>query len=901
MRKIFLTLPALFLFLAIAPQAWAALPSNTCFPAVECSSGEDYYADDCNPHIVSTNSTSPSCQSVFGAPASGKQWAFTCENGCYQSTIPVPSSCPGGITVSGNCLAKLNVVNDNVPVTGEEAYKIWDGSNLTEIVHVGTGCADGEVPIADNDGSSGTGWVCGTPSGGSLWTENGDDVYRSSGRVGIGTDTPAAQLEISSLGNAGIRIMADTNNAGGEDQNATLYLSQDDDAVHGLVAFEGNAGQTATDTLANALLFGTETAHPVQLISNDQAQVTLTSAGNMGIGTTAPDSKLHVVGDVSGALIKIDHTSPFGGGGIFLTTNASIGSTYGISVQNASSGGVGISASASASGGKGISLSGPSDGYALYTSGVSPSYFDGFVGIGDLSPDFPLTVEGDIDFNNNMLISAYGSSTNIDYIRHDDGSNIWYLQSDAPADGATDNYGGVSSGSAFMGINSTYGDSYAAFSHVNYRGAGEYALLQYYPDGHTYLNSVGTGNIYFRNDNNNLMTLTDTGDLGIGDTSPDAKLDVEGDVRLHSIYGEDSSNLVIESNGDGANNGYYIDLRPNDATYGVVIRQNEDTADYANLEVTDDYFGIGATQSGSDLRVYEDGKVDVVNGPDNNGTTASLVVGDGSNTLYMDGNEIDSDGSLYLQHNSNRNVYIDGGGRVGIGTTTLPASLTVLTPADNEAYYTGINSYSPLNGVGVVGRSDNNVGVQGTTTYGDGVLGSSTNGTGVEAQGGYLGISAGGDTAGGLFQSGTKYAYLAYSTYSLYGNASVRGVGAYINGSDIRLKKNVVTIDHALDKVMNLRGVEFEWKDTTLGEGKKYGFIAQEVEKVTPQLVIPPEDEDELVEGDEVGKYYGMEYGNVTALLTNAIQELKAEKDAEIAELKEVICELKPTAEVCDK
>jgi len=54
------------------------------------------------------------------------------------------------------------------------------------------------------------------------------------------------------------------------------------------------------------------------------------------------------------------------------------------------------------------------------------------------------------------------------------------------------------------------------------------------------------------------------------------------------------------------------------------------------------------------------------------------------------------------------------------------------------------------------------------------------------------------------------------------------------SSSDITLKENVETVEGALDKVNDLRGVKFSWKE----DGREsYGVIAQEVETVLPQLV----------------------------------------------------------------
>lgn len=77
--------------------------------------------------------------------------------------------------------------------------------------------------------------------------------------------------------------------------------------------------------------------------------------------------------------------------------------------------------------------------------------------------------------------------------------------------------------------------------------------------------------------------------------------------------------------------------------------------------------------------------------------------------------------------------------------------------------------------------------------------------------------------------------------------------------SDERLKSNIRTIDNALDKVTSMRGVYFD-KDGQAG----LGVIAQEVEKVLPEVVL-------------TGEYKSVAYGNIVGVLIEAIKELKAE------------------------
>lgn len=121
------------------------------------------------------------------------------------------------------------------------------------------------------------------------------------------------------------------------------------------------------------------------------------------------------------------------------------------------------------------------------------------------------------------------------------------------------------------------------------------------------------------------------------------------------------------------------------------------------------------------------------------------------------------------------------------------------------------------------------------------------------------------------------------STGSLYGgfNTGVGGPGpgtAAIQGgaqvasaaiaagamSDMRLKFNVTTIPYGLDEVLQMRPVKY-----IMDGHEQVGFIAQEVDKIMPELVVDIRD-----------GLKGIMYGNVAAVLAKAIQELneKVEK-----------------------
>ena len=91
--------------------------------------------------------------------------------------------------------------------------------------------------------------------------------------------------------------------------------------------------------------------------------------------------------------------------------------------------------------------------------------------------------------------------------------------------------------------------------------------------------------------------------------------------------------------------------------------------------------------------------------------------------------------------------------------------------------------------------------------------------------------------------------------------------------SDARLKENVCYIDEALDKVAQIQGVEFDWTEDYMerrgGEDGMFvrkhdvGLIAQDVEKVLPEVVANRED-----------GFKAIKYDRVVALLVNAVHEL---------------------------
>jgi hypothetical protein len=97
--------------------------------------------------------------------------------------------------------------------------------------------------------------------------------------------------------------------------------------------------------------------------------------------------------------------------------------------------------------------------------------------------------------------------------------------------------------------------------------------------------------------------------------------------------------------------------------------------------------------------------------------------------------------------------------------------------------------------------------------------------------------------------------------------------GTITQNSDRRLKTHVRTLTEALSSVNKLRGVRYEFLPGKGPEGEQVGVIAQEVEKVYP----------ELVRTDATTGLKSVNYAQLTPILLEAIKSLSAELDATTA------------------
>ena len=156
-------------------------------------------------------------------------------------------------------------------------------------------------------------------------------------RVGIGTGAPSGTLHVSgpgtndtkliveSTGDASIWLVADTDDAGGEAQNPSFYMSQEtatDDAYQFHMGLEGLANQTYTGSFTNQPFILSQNSSGAQLrtfqIATDDggdvsSRFSIGSGGRVIIGDAvgSADTRLHVK-ESTGDIFKLENTTAYG-------------------------------------------------------------------------------------------------------------------------------------------------------------------------------------------------------------------------------------------------------------------------------------------------------------------------------------------------------------------------------------------------------------------------------------------------------------------------------------------------------------------------------------------------------------------------------------------------------------
>ena len=359
------------------------------------------------------------------------------------------------------------------------------------------------------------------------------------------------------------------------------------------------------------------------------------------------------------------------------------------------------------------------------------------------------------------------------------------------------------------------------------------------------------------------VTVQPTGEVGIGTTSPTALLHVKGNANVWSGFRLETTATGFET-GLNITPGYNMDSQADEAvTFDI------DGVDAAERFV----FSSGATFNGSNGTEH-DFKV--------HGTSYNALfvdasannVGIGTATPLAPLHVIASSATANLHERGIANFFYNhsqaGGGITAYkarGTTALPTTII------NGDYLGGITlgGYDGANYLGTSGifaRANGTIAAGSIPTDIVFITGSVNNAATEKMR---------------ITSAGRVGINHAAPTRTLFVNGDAGGTSAWFNDSDERLKKNIETIEYPIEKLLALRGVNFEWKDTTHHDtGLQMGFIAQEAEKVIPEVVDAPKTD---------STFYSMQYAPITALLVEAVKKQQAIIESQKQEIETIKAE----------
>ena len=305
----------------------------------------------------------------------------------------------------------------------------------------------------------------------------------------------------------------------------------------------------------------------------------------------------------------------------------------------------------------------------------------------------------------------------------------------------------------------------------------------------------------------------------ISNASGDLTLDVAGTIILDS-----SQNVNLYANGTHF---AYLQNENSDFRIGPIIQDKDfivrgnDGGTYLD-GLTLDFSDAGAAIFNNSIRVGQSSVANLLIG--NNGDVVELKAAkNGTDDIDM-AFHTQASGGVTAEA-----MRIDSAGNLGINESSPDYHLHVNSGSGNvSAKFESTDSISAIQFVDSGGSAE--IGCSGTsnTFYPNGVLKM------------YL------DSSGNLVAAGN--------------------VTAYGSMSDEKLKENIEIIENPIEKIKNLKGVNFTYKKDG---SKSTGLIAQDLEKVLPEAVYTAKDlEDE--------EHLAIRYGNTVGLLVEAIKELEA-------------------------
>lgn len=400
-----------------------------------------------------------------------------------------------------------------------------------------------------------------------------------------------------------------------------------------------------------------------------------------------------------------------------------------------------------------------------------------------------------------------------------------------------------------------------------------------------FLGTTDNQSLVFRTNNAERLRLLNTGNLGIGTATPNGRTHIAGGPVWTSNGWTKSLTLNTASALELSNgwNGNKFGLGASGGNFYLFTTTVEDNSVAANYRLTVDgntgYVGIGTTAPDAPV---------TLNTP-NGGYGFVQTAGDISVGTWA------GIGAGWLGTRSNHPLYFfvnNGGAAMSITPgATYPIVLNHNTEVNGILYAHRTSGDAILGSssthYGVFGTSTSSAGVRGLSSSGDGVFASTSGGGSVA---GVLGTSIGSNGNGviGEANSGSSaYGVWGKSTsgFGIFSNGRSGGTSGWENFSDARFKQNVAGIESPLDTILNLRGVTFDWKrddypSMNFTAGRQLGFIAQEVEKVLPEIVR-----------SNGNGYKTVAYSDLTPVLVEAIKQQQkqiAAQQRQIEELKSI-------------